>query len=150
MRTNGRYRIIKSKNYEDMIQMFIEAGLEVSPNEPAPKGLLVCFEMFDTLSGRRIGGASLTKEYGEYVIRTVAIEKEYQGQGLGKQLVEAVIREAEEWDAKRLILNAKVPGFYEKLGFSVVKRESAPPISDCNRCPRFGNGCSPEIMQLIV
>ena len=109
----NKFEIKKSMNYFDMVPMFIEAGLEIAPDEPAPEGLLVCFEMIEKESGKRIGGASLAKSQGEYVMRTVAIEKEYQGQGLGRKLVERVIEETKEWGAERLILTAKVPGFYK-------------------------------------
>lgn len=144
----NKFEIKKSMNYFDMVPMFIEAGLEIAPDEPAPEGLLVCFEMIEKESGKRIGGASLAKSQGEYVMRTVAIEKEYQGQGLGRKLVERVIEETKEWGAERLILTAKVPGFYKKLGFTVIPREDAPPISDCLSCSRFQNGCNSEIMEL--
>jgi ABC-type glutathione transport system ATPase component len=142
------YRIIKSMNFREMLPMFIEAGLEFQPDSPTPEGLLTCFEMLDAESGRRIGGAALGKSHGEFVIRTVAIEKQYQGQGLGRELVERVIEEAKEWDAKRVMLNAKVPEFYKKLGFVIVPRDEAPPISDCTSCSRFHNGCDSEIMKL--
>ncbi len=140
--------IKKSRNFKDMLPMFIEAGLEFKPDDPDPEGLLVCFEMLDKESGRRIGGGSLAKAYGEFLIRSVAVEEAYQGKGLGKKLLEYMIGEAKEWDAKRLLLTAKVPGFYKKLGFEVIPREDAPPISDCTSCPRFHNGCDSEIMRL--
>lgn len=142
-----RYKIIKSMNYKDMIPMFIEADLEIEPDEEAPEGLLSCFEMFDKKSGKRIGGASLVKTCEEYVLRTVVIEKEYRGMGLGRILVERVIKEAREWDASRLLLTAKVPEFYKKLGFRIISRSDAPPISDCSLCHRFHNGCDSEIME---
>ncbi|QDW73900.1 GNAT family N-acetyltransferase [Lachnospiraceae bacterium KGMB03038] len=145
---NGTYRIIKSMNFEEMLPMFIEAGLEFKPDSKPPQGLIACFEMIDNSTGHRIGGASLARTYGEFVIRTVAIEKKYQGQGLGRKLVEYVIEEAKSWDAGRILLNAKIPEFYKKLGFVVLPRESAPPISDCLSCPRFHNGCESEIMKL--
>lgn len=145
-RMNG-FRIIKSKNFEEMVPMFIEAGLEVRKGEPVPEGLLVCFEVIEEKSGRRIGGAALTYEHGEYVIRTVAVEKSYQGQGIGKWLVQRILDEAREWEARQVVLNAKLPSFYKKLGFTVMKREEAPPISECYTCPRFGKDCYPEIMR---
>lgn len=143
----SRYKIIKSMNYDDMIPMFIEAGLEMQPDEPAPDGLLACFEMIEKETGKRIGGASLAKMCGEYVLKTVAIEKAYQGKGLGRMLVEYVMDEAKEWDAERLILAAKVPGFYQNIGFKIISREDTPPISDCLTCPRFQNGCDSEMME---
>ncbi len=140
--------IKKSMNFKDMLPMFIEAGLEFKPDDPDPEGLLVCFELIDKKSGKRIGGGSLAKAYGEFLIRSVAVEKAYQGKGLGRKLVEYMIEEAKAWDAKQLLLTAKVPGFYEKLGFAVIPREDAPPISDCASCPQFHNGCDSEIMRL--
>lgn len=140
--------IKKSMNFRDMLPMFIEEGLEFKPDDPDPEGLLVCFEMMDAASGKRIGGGSLAKAYGEFLIRSVAVKKAYQGKGLGKKLVEYMIEEAKSWDAKRLLLTAKVPGFYKKLGFTVIPREDAPPISDCTSCPQFHNGCDSEIMRL--
>lgn len=140
--------IKKSMNFKDMLPMFIEEGLEFKPDDPDPEGLLVCFEMMDAASGERIGGGSLAKAYGEFLIRSVAVKKAYQGKGLGKKLVEYMIEEAKSWDAKRLLLTAKVPGFYKKLGFTVIPREDAPPISDCTSCPQFHNGCDSEIMRL--
>lgn len=142
-----KYKIIKSMNYDDMIPMFIEAGLEMQPDEPAPDGMLSCFEMIEKETGKRIGGASLAYMYDEYVIKTVAIQKEYQGRGLGRILVERVMEEAREWNAKRVILAAKQPGFYKRLGYHVISRESTPPISDCLTCPRFQNGCDSEMME---
>ena len=59
-----------------------------------------------------------------------------------------MIEEAKAWDAKRLLLKAKVQGFNKKLGFAVIPREDAPPISDCASCPQFHNGCDSEIMRL--
>lgn len=138
--------IKKSMNFKDMLPMFIEAGLEFKPDDPDPEGLIVCFEMMDKESGRRIGGGSLAKAYGEFLIRSVAVEEAYRGKGLGKKLVEYMIEEAKSWDAKQLLLTAKVPGFYKKLGFEVIPREEAPPISDCTSCPQFHNGCDSEIM----
>lgn len=141
-------KIKKSMNFKDMLSMFIEAGLEFKPDDPDPEGLLVCFELIDKASGKRIGGGSLAKACGEYLIRSVAIEKAYRGRGLGKLLVEYMIEEAKEWDAKRLLLTAKVPGFYQKLGFEVIPRGEAPPISNCTACPQFHHGCDSEIMRL--
>ena len=81
------FKIVHSMNYEEMIPMFIEAGLEMEPNEKRPSGLLECYELIDNNTEKRVGGASLVYTCDEYVIKTVAIEKAYQGKGLGTDLV---------------------------------------------------------------
>lgn len=142
------FQVIHSMNYEEMIPMFIEAGLEMEPDEKRPTGLLECYEMIDRTTGRRIGGGSLVYMCDEYVIKTVAIEKAYQGKGLGTKLVKTIMDDAKERGAKRVYLNAKVPAFYKTLGYKIVAPEEAPDISTCHLCHRFHNGCDSEIMMI--
>lgn len=141
------YKIVETKNYFELIPMYIEEGLEVNIDDPEPEGIIDCIEMINS-DGKRIGCGTLTYIDGEYVIRCVAIKKEYQGQGLGSILVDKLIKKAEERDAKRVLLTAKVPDFYKKLGFIIIPREEAPFESDCINCHRFHNGCESEIMKL--
>ena len=140
------FKIVHSMNYEEMIPMFIEAGLEMDPNEKRPSGLLECYELIDNNTGKRVGGASLVYTCDEYVIKTVAIEKAYQGKGLGTDLVKTIMQDAKERGAKRIYLNAKVPEFYKTLGFTIVSHDEAPDISTCHLCHRYHNGCDSEIM----
>ena len=81
-----------------------------------------------------------------YVIKAVAVEKEYRGNGLGVLLVREILNEAERRGADKVFLNAKIPDFYKKLGFEILQREKAPAISDCSTCSRYLHGCEPEIM----
>ena len=141
------YKIILSMSYKEMIPMFIRNGLEIAEDSEAPEGLLVCVEMIERATEKRVGGASLVYQQDEFIIKTVAIEKEWQGKGLGTTLVEAVIEEAKRRGAKRVYLNAKVPEFYKKIGFVVVQKEDAPAISDCMNCHRYHHGCDSEIMK---
>ena len=90
------FKIIQSMNYEEMIPMFIEAGLEMDADEQRPEGLLTCYELIDNNTKKRVGGASLAYISGEYVIKTVAIKKTYQGSGLGTELVNVIIQDAKE------------------------------------------------------
>lgn len=144
------YYLKKSKDFEGMLPMFIEEGLEFEADTKAPDSLLLCFELYERISDERIGGISLTYEYGEYVIRSVAIRSDHQGRGLGKYLVSTAIEEAVQWGAKRVMLTAKVPDFYKKMGFYIIPRENAPEISECQKCRHFHNGCDSEIMMYDV
>lgn len=149
LEADGGFEIIHTMNFKEMVPLFIRAGLEVKPDEPVPENLITCFEVIRKKDYIRVGGAALVKKEGEYILRCVAIEKEYQGQGLGSMVVLAAVDEAKMYGAKRLLLNAKVPGFYKKLGFQIIPREASPiEFSDCQTCPRFHNGCDSEIMIL--
>lgn len=142
----NEYEIIHSMRFKEMLPMFIEAGLEFESDADRPEGLLQCYEMIEKASGKRIGGGSLAYTCDEYVIKTVAIEKEYQGKGLGTDLVNAIMADAKDRGAKRVYLNAKVPEFYKTLGYKVVSGDEAPDISTCHLCNRYHNGCDSEIM----
>lgn len=137
-------------NYEDTIPMCIEAGLEMKPDEKAPEGLMVTLELFDEENGgKRIACGSLAYQHGQNLIRAVAVDAAYRGQGLGREIVETLIAEAKSRGVEELMLTAKVVTFYEKLGFEVVPRKEAPEgFTDCIGCPKFHNGCDSEIMRL--
>lgn len=141
------YQVILSDHYKEMIPMFIEEGLEMEPDSEEPEGLLTCLEVKDTETGQRLGGASLVYDKDVFILKTVAVKKEFQGRGLGRLLVQLAEAEARKRGAQCLYLNAKVPEFYKKLGFEIIRRDDAPDISDCQNCHRYHNGCESEIMK---
>lgn len=141
------YQVILSDHYKEMIPMFIEEGLEMEPDSEEPEGLLTCLEVKDTETGQRLGGASLVYDEDVFILKTVAVKKEFQGRGLGRLLVQRAEAEARKRGAQCLYLNAKVPEFYKKLGFEIIRRDDAPDISDCQNCHRYHNGCESEIMK---
>ncbi len=64
-------------------------------------------------------GRIVIGERGEGMIGRIACLKEYRGQGLGKVLVEELIRRCGEkgFDTVYIHAQTRVRGFYEKLGF---------------------------------
>lgn len=96
--------------------------------------------------GERYGAAGLCFDAEEYILRCVAVEEAQRGRGYGIRLVDAVMKKAEEMGAVRIWLTAKVPEFYKKFGFQIVKREDAPFQAKCIECPQYHNGCDSEVM----
>ena len=44
----------KTMDYEALVDLFVRAGLEISPKDPRPEGFLTCFELLiieNTYSG---------------------------------------------------------------------------------------------------
>jgi len=66
----------------------------------------------------RIAGLPL----GSWKIRQVAVDPVFQGKGIGRRLMEEVIRRARVEGIEQLVLHSRKPvcGFYEALGFEVV------------------------------
>lgn len=141
--------IRRTMDYEALVDLFVRAGLEIDPEEPAPEGLVTCFELMDEANGKRLGASGLVFEHGEYIMRCVAVEDGYRGQGYGVRLVQCVLDEAKSLGAKRIWLTGKVPEFYKKFGFRVVARDEAPFKTKCGECPQYHNGCESEVMVYI-
>jgi len=83
-------------------------------------------------------------------IRSLAVEEEYRGRGVGRRLVEWAIDESRRLQIRKLMALTYEQGFFEKLGFEVVNKESLPlkTWSDCVRCPKR-DGCD-EIAMIRV
>ena len=66
--------------------------------------------------------------YGEYaLLRSVAVNAEERGKGLGIKLTEGILKRAKEKHVQHIVLLTETaPGFFPKFGFRVIKREDAP------------------------
>ncbi|MEO8025095.1 MAG: N-acetyltransferase [Bryobacteraceae bacterium] len=72
-------------------------------------------------------------------VRSLAVDPDHKTYGLGRRIVESLVAEATEHQLRSLFAFTYVPGFFEKLGFSVVERGELPlkAWKDCLRCPKF-------------
>lgn len=139
------YKITESNDYVSLSAFFYENGLEVKPNIKKPERVLKYWECKDS-GGKLIAGGALEKRDGKFVVAGIAVDEQYRGHGLGLQLMQIMDNEVQKRGGNEAWLAAKVPDFYKKLGWSSVPGEGAPEISDCLRCPQFGNECTPQIM----
>jgi len=79
-------------------------------------------------------------ELGE--IRSLAVNKNYQKQGLGKKIVLELEKEAKNLNLKTLLTLTYQKEFFEKMGFKEIPKEKVPTQkvwSDCIKCPHFPN-----------
>ena len=72
-------------------------------------------------------------------IRSLAVVKESQEQGVGAKLVEACLKEAEELGLATIFCLTYKPAFFEQFGFSRVDKMELPRKvwTECYRCPKF-------------
>jgi amino-acid N-acetyltransferase len=93
------------------------------------------------LDGEHIIGCAALHFYGPTVaeVRSLAVDKAYQGTGAGRLLMEAIEAEAREFDLATLFAFTYVPGFFAKMGYPEVDRSELPlkAWKDCLRCPKF-------------
>ena len=75
-------------------------------------------------------------------VRSLAVDENARGQGIGRKLTEWCIEEARRLQIRRLMSLTYEQAFFEKLGFEVVNKDTLPlkVWSDCVRCPKR-DGC---------
>ena len=72
-------------------------------------------------------------------IRSLAVTEQAKSHGVGRRLVEALVREAQQYELDAIFAFTYVVDFFEKVGFHVVERGVLPlkAWKDCLRCPKF-------------
>jgi len=74
-------------------------------------------------------------------IKSLAVAKDSQEQGIGARLVEACLKEARELGIPTVFCLTYKSAFFEKVGFSQIDKAELPHKvwGECYRCPKFPN-----------
>jgi amino-acid N-acetyltransferase len=101
------------------------------------------FRVFEDKNGKILGCAGLAllwRDLGE--IRSMAVDPNMAGRGIGRQLVESAVAEAKELGLKKVFALTYVDGFFERLGFVHVEKNLLPHKvwTDCIHC-EMQNDC---------
>ena len=84
-----------------------------------------CFHIMVQDGDKTVGAGRLQfNSVNQAQIRYMAVEKEYEGNGIGRMIVNALEREAGNKNIKTIMLDAREPavGFYEKLGYKIEEQ----------------------------
>ena len=120
------------------------AGWE--PEAGPLRGVVLAYGCFD--GERLIGCAALQVLDGYHFLEYVAVDSAMRNRGLGASLVAKIVEEARARGLKELWAKARLPGFYEKLGFKVHSgiRHGPKTIEDCEACPQYHRTCYPAMV----
>ncbi len=75
-------------------------------------------------------------------IRSLAVDKNYQGRGIGKMIVNTLLDEARDLHLKEVLVLTYKKEFFEKMGFVEIEKEAIPDKkiwADCIKCKFFPN-----------
>jgi amino-acid N-acetyltransferase len=74
-------------------------------------------------------------------IRSVAVAEDYQRKGVGERLIKACLKDSKKLGISTVFCLTYKPGFFEKLGFSIVDKMELPSKvwNECYRCSKFPN-----------
>lgn len=102
-------------------------------------------------AGRLVGCGALhfyTPSIAE--IRSLAVAENAKTLGIGRRLIEALVREASSYALDAVFAFTYVAGFFGKMGFQEVERGELPlkAWKDCVRCPKFQ--CCDEIAVMRI
>ncbi len=120
-------------------------------NGYAAKGIMLPrteFEMSEAIrdftvvySGEELLGCGALHFYSPTLaeIRSLAVTENAKTRGVGRRLVEALVKEAQDYELDAAFAFTYVTEFFQKVGFHVVERGILPlkAWKDCVRCPKF-------------
>ena len=138
------YRKAKFSDVEDILKLindYAEQGLML------PRARNTLYEglrefILAEENGKIVGIAALHlvwEELGE--IRALAVHPDKTKSGIGRKIVDMLTEEAKELGVKTLFALTYQPGFFSKLDFKEVPKESVPHKmwKECINCPKFPN-----------
>lgn len=72
-------------------------------------------------------------------IRSLAVQTEYQGQGVGTALIEALLEESGQMGVSKVFVLTYRPELFQRLGFALMDKSLLPHKiwADCIRCTKF-------------
>lgn len=109
----------------------------------------VCVE-----DGKIIGVAALHIGWeGLAELRSLAVDPDSLGKGIGRRMVEACIDDARSLGVTEVFVLTFVKGFFEKMGFKLAKREDLPQKiwTECrNKCVKYPDECNEMALLLTL
>lgn len=84
-------------------------------------------------------------------IKSLAVAKEKQGKGIGKELVLVGIKEAKQLGAKKVFVLTYEPEYFKKFGFKKIRHSALPHKiwAECIDCPKFPDCQETALLKII-
>ena len=122
----------------ELIQRYAEKGIMLPRSKESLREQIDSFIVAE-VDGKVVGCGALLRLGADLVeIRSLGIDPAYQGQGIGRKIVELLEQRARELGIPKLMALTYEVGFFERNGFTVVEKEIFPEKvwRDCIHCPK--------------
>jgi len=126
----------------ELVNKYAGEGLMLSRPRSTFYENLRDFIVVESDAGELVGTGALHIMWVDLAeIRALAVQDNYKMKGIGRQMVEFFLQEAREMGIPGVFTLTYQPGFFMKLGFTVVEKEKMPQKfwKDCINCPKFPN-----------
>jgi len=134
-------RVSDARDIHRLISHFAKTGLVIPrPLSEIYEHIRDFFVYFPPGKDLLSGACSLHITWEDLAeIRSLVVSEEYQGEGIGAQLVQACLEEAKELGLPQVFVLTNAPGFFQKLGFKFIEKSLLPHKvwADCVKCPKF-------------
>jgi len=94
------------------------------------------------VDGQVVGCCALEVVWSDLAeIKSLAVDESNTSRGVGKALVTAAIKQAQQLGIVKIFALTLEPDFFEKMGFKAVEKDTLPMKvwSDCAKCPKQQN-----------
>ena len=140
-----QFRKARMRDVEDLhhlINFFAEKGLMLPRSRNTLYETLREFTVIEADDQRVVGAGALHINWENLAeVRALAILPEYQGQKLGKRLIDELIKEAGDLGIERIFALTYQVDFFKRCGFREVSKDEMPHKiwKECINCPKFPN-----------
>ena len=130
----------------EVLRFCVRQGL---PASSVPWGKVIKIFVLRGSDGNIEATARLEMIYDHPFIESVAVRADLRGKGLGRIVVDHVVRKAREFGCDKIWAVARVPRFYRKLGFvdETDLNLVASLRNDCMKCDQYLKECFPSLMR---
>ena len=142
-----RFVLKETDEYDRLVEFMTRFGLEFEGEEQLGNHVLKCWKVIQE-PDHLTGGIILSRRQGEYILNGIAVDTPLRKSGIGRIMVNKLVTDVRNMGGSRIYLAAKVPEFFEKVGFEPVRGREADHLFSCAVCPQKGNTCFPVIMRM--
>jgi amino-acid N-acetyltransferase len=138
------------KEIHQFLKHFAQQGLLLARSISSLYDQLRDFIVFEDQNGSIVGICALHIIWEDLAeIRSLAVREESQRKGIGRQLVECCLQEAEKFSLERVFTLTYQAEFFRSLGFVDIDKKDLPHKiwSDCIHCTMFPD-CDEEALIL--